>query len=74
MSDVTIYSQTVEGDKGNYSWSVRFDKTRSKKHTHEPGYIGISQFEGGKMQERVLLSPTQAKELVEFISRTQRNP
>ena len=58
------YGPEVKGDKGNFDQPVRFDWTS--------GYIGISQFEGKAVKERVLLSPVQARALMEFIRRKGR--
>lgn len=56
--NATVYSDRVQGDKGNYDWPVIFDKTR--------GYVGIVQYDDTGVQ-RVLLSPDQIKALVKFI-------
>lgn len=65
--EITTYSQKIAGDSGNYDWEVRFDNTGPIKFSHEPGYIGITQFdEKGEFKERVLLSPNQVRELVAF--------
>jgi hypothetical protein len=72
---ITIYSDNIPGNEGNYQWAVRFDKTRPERHTHEPGYIGITQFdEDGKLKERVLLSPAQMKALISFARKNHRDP
>jgi hypothetical protein len=56
----TSYSDKVLGDAANYNQSVRFDVTDK--------YVGITQFdENGKVNDRVLLTPKQAKELAEWI-------
>ena len=65
MSEITMYSPNIDGDKGNYKWAVSFDKTG--KAGSILGFIGISQMdEHGDCKERVLLSPKQVKELIEF--------
>jgi hypothetical protein len=56
----TTYSEKIKGDRGNFDWQVRFDLT--------DGFLGITQFDGEAVKDRVLLSPAQAKELVEFVS------
>ena len=55
----TTYSDKVKGDRGNYSWIARFDLT--------DGYLGITQFDGEAVKDRVLLSPAQLQELLDFI-------
>jgi hypothetical protein len=65
--DETTYSDEIPGDAGNCAWPVRFDNTGPAYHAHEPGYIGITQFdEHGKVKERVLLSPDQMRALIAF--------
>ena len=53
MKHITKYSAEIKGARGNYNWSVSFDKTN--------GYIGILQ-----TGDHVLLSPAQFKALVKF--------
>ena len=60
----TTYSEKVKGARGNYNWIVRFDLTN--------GYLGITQFEGDTVKVRVLLSPAQVKELLEFIGSSKK--
>ena len=60
----TYYSEQINGSRGNYNWPVRYDFT--------DGYLGISQTEDGKVKDRVLLSPAQVKELMEFVQRKGR--
>jgi hypothetical protein len=61
----TTYSDEVPGERMNYDWAVRFDKT--------DGFIGITQYdEHGKLKDRVLLSPDQLKALVVFARARQR--
>ncbi len=57
----TYYSEDCEGNRRNYGWPVRYDVT--------DGYIGVTQMDGNKVKDRVLLSPKQVKKLVEFIGR-----
>lgn len=59
---LTVYSDKVQGDAGNFNWAVRFDVT--------DGYVGISQW-GDSGCERILLSPAQIKVLFEFIKDQQ---
>lgn len=71
--DFTMYSEKVAGDNGNYKWAVRFDNTGPERYPHEPGYIGVTQFdENGKVKERVLLSPEQSMALHKFILKTRK--
>lgn len=58
---LTTYSEKVRGASGNYGWQVRFDLTDNE-------YLGITQFDGETVKDRVLLSPAQVKELVSFVS------
>ncbi len=57
----TTYSEKVKGARGNYGWLAMFDLTDE--------YLGITQFEGEVAKDRVLLSPAQVKELLEFVDR-----
>lgn len=63
MSDRTRtrYSEKVKGDRGNFNWLARFDLSG--------GYLGITQFEGDAVTDRVLLSPAQVQQLVDFVSK-----
>ena len=64
---ITTYSGKIAGDKRNYGWAVSFDNTGPADYAHEPGYIGITQFdEQGKVKERVLVSPEQVDEFIRF--------
>ena len=66
-ADITTYSDKIPGEHGNYGWSVRFDNTGPADYIHEPGYIGIIQYdEHGNLKERVLLSPDQMEALIKF--------
>lgn len=56
----TTYSERIRGARGNYNWQARFDLTDS--------YLGITQFDGEAVKDRVLLSPAQVKELVNFVA------
>lgn len=58
-SDTTYYSDDWIGDRGNYDWSVNADWCR--------GYIGVNQKKDDGTMERVLLSPRQTRELVEWL-------
>jgi hypothetical protein len=55
----TTYSEKVKGARGNHGWLARFDLT--------DGYLGITQFDGEMVKDRVLLSPEQVQELLDFI-------
>jgi hypothetical protein len=55
----TKYSDKVAGDKGNYNWDVRFDLTEGK-------YLGITQYDGDVVKDRVLLTLKQVKALIAF--------
>lgn len=57
---LTTYSEKINGNPGNHGWLVGFDVT--------DGYLGITQFDGNTVGDRVLLSPTQVKELVRFVA------
>lgn len=56
---ITRYSEKLKGARGNYNWAARFDIT--------DGYLGITQFDGEAVKDRVLLSPAQVQELLEFL-------
>jgi hypothetical protein len=60
-ADETRYSEKIEGDRGNYQWGARFDITG--------GHLGITQFDGDAVKDRVLLWPKQVKELMAFVGR-----
>lgn len=60
----TVYSEYITGERGNYQWSARFDMTGGR-------FLGITQSEDGNVKDRVLLSPKQVKELVDFIGKTK---
>lgn len=55
------YSNEVPGDFGNFKWPVRFDEGG--------GYVGINQYQDGKISDRVLLSRQQVLALLAFIDR-----
>lgn len=59
---LTIYSDAVEGETGNWDWRVKFDIT--------DGYIGITQWNDDS-SDRVLLSPRQVQALKRFIEKPQ---
>lgn len=61
----TVYSERISGERGNYGWSVRFDMT-------DTGFLGISQFDGEQVKDRVLLSPDQVSKLSRFVSEWKR--
>lgn len=56
----TTYSEKIKGARGNYNWTVRFEKT--------DGFLGVTQYEGETIKDKVLLSPDQVRELVSFVS------
>jgi len=59
--DRADYSDTFNGERGNYHWPVRFDMSGT-------GYLGVTQFTAnGSPKERVLLSPRQVKALLAFV-------
>ena len=62
---ITHYSEEIPGARGNYDWSVRFDKT--------DGYLGILQKKDDGQMEQVLLSPRQVKALHSFYEAAQRD-
>ena len=59
---VTRYGGKIDGDSGNYGWHVRFD-------ANDDGYVGISQYDGQTLTDRVLLSPNQVRALVTFVGK-----
>jgi len=61
-SGLTMYSEKIDGQFGNYNWPVRFDRT-------DDGYLGVSQTHETGEIERVLLSPNQAKALRNFLTK-----
>lgn len=64
---ITVYSDDVPGQCGNYGWAARFDWTG--------GYVGIDQWSPrGTNTERVLLSPNQVRALLAFVEKNNRNP
>lgn len=56
----TVYSDEMAGDDGNYDWSIRVDYTAR-------GYVGITQYEGGCVKDRVLLTEAQWRAAVRFV-------
>lgn len=60
----TYYSEEIKGDRRNYGWPVTYDVT--------DGHLGVTQTENGKVRDRVLLSPAQAKALVKFVEQKRR--
>lgn len=61
-ADETKYSKRIEGDRGNHRQAARFDLTGRR-------YLGITQFDGDRICDRVLLSPEQVESLLAFIGR-----
>lgn len=62
----TYYSERIKGERGNYNWPARFDLTN--------GFVGVTQFDGDEVKDRILLSPKQVRELNAFLGqkRTSR--
>jgi hypothetical protein len=60
MKGRIYYSEKINGSPRNYGWAVRFDLS--------DGFLGITQFEGETVKDRVLLSPAQMRQLVEFVA------
>ncbi|MDP2410329.1 MAG: hypothetical protein Q8M26_08590 [Pseudolabrys sp.] len=58
---ITEYSKKIPGSRGNYRWPVRFEIT--------DGYLAVTQYEGDKVKDKVLLSPAQVRKMVAFIER-----
>jgi hypothetical protein len=56
----TIYGEKIKGVPGNYNFAARFDIT--------DGYVGITQYDGEAVTDRVLLSPAQVRELLNFVT------
>jgi len=61
--DITTYSAKIPGVRGNYGWPIRFDLSND-------GFLGITQFDGEAVKDRILLSPRQVKELLTFVNKT----
>ncbi len=63
--DKIVYSNTIPGAHRNWNWPTRFDLTGGKIR----GCLGITQWnqDGTRVNDRVLLSPAQVKELIEFV-------
>lgn len=59
MKGRTYYSDEIKGARGNYNWTATYDLT--------DGFLGVTQKDGDKVIDRVLLSPDQVKELTSFI-------
>lgn len=57
----THYSQKIKGNRGNHNFQSRFDMS--------DGYLGITQWDGETVTDRVLLSPAQVKELLDFVAK-----
>ena len=58
MAD-TRYSKRIKGAPSNWNLAARFDLTE--------GHLGIVNFDGPKVTDRVLLSPEQVRELRKFL-------
>lgn len=61
MDGQTHYSDKIKGERGNYNWPVLYDMT--------DGFLRISQSDGDKVKDCVLLSPKQVKALVDFVQK-----
>jgi hypothetical protein len=61
MKSITQYSTKIEGTWGNYKWPVSFDISN--------GFVGINQYEGETIKDRILLLPLQVQELIAFVNR-----
>lgn len=57
----THYSEKIEGNRGNHNFQARFDLS--------DGYLGITQWDGESLTDRVLLTPKQVQELIEFVGK-----
>lgn len=64
-ADETKYSEKITGERRNYNWAVRFDITGN-------GFVGITQYDGDTVKDRVLLSPDQVAKLSRFVSSAKR--
>lgn len=60
-TDRTRYSEKIAGSRGNHNFGARFDVTG--------GYLGITQWDGEAVTDRVLLSPAQVQELFDFVGK-----
>lgn len=60
---IYYYSDKVAGDERNHGFAQKFD--------YHDGYIGIQQFDGERVTDRVLLSPAQWRALVAFMRETK---
>jgi hypothetical protein len=56
------YSGKIPGNARNHRFAQRFD-------INYDGYLGIQQFDGAKVADRVLLSPAQVKALLAFLKK-----
>lgn len=63
--EMTTYSEKIPGAHRNWNWPVRFDSSGGKVR----GCLGITQWNGedDRIIDRVLLSPAQVRELIEFL-------
>ena len=57
----TRYSEKIKGNRGNHNFQARFDLSY--------GYLGITQWDGESVTDRVLLSPMQVQELLDFVGK-----
>lgn len=63
--DRIYFSGKVRGERRNFNHAVRFD--------FQDGFVGIIQYEGESVADRVLLSPAQFKVLEKFYNDPVRN-
>lgn len=57
----TRYSEKIKGNRANHNFQSRFDLS--------DGYLGITQWDGASVTDRVLLSPEQVQELLDFVGK-----
>ena len=58
---ITHYSEKLDGEPANHNLVARYDIT--------DGLLGVTQWDGDTVKDRVLLSPNQVKELLAFVAR-----
>jgi hypothetical protein len=59
VSTRTRYSARIKGQASNWDLAAKFDMTA--------GHLGITNYDGPKVTNRVLLSPEQVRELKKFL-------
>jgi len=65
MKGRTYYSEKIKGSPANHNWQARFDVT--------DGYVGINQYDGETLNDRVLLSPAQVRQLIKFVTEKKKS-